>query len=94
MAESELQKQISALAAKVTALTMLVESLYVQELSNDADPAAIGDAIIKSVFDAEKHALEKAGESVYALQISEELSSLIDRAVARVLFLRSKGRPG
>ena len=91
MSKPDLQEQVTALSAKVTALTMLVESLYVDELSKDADPAAVGNGIIQSVFDADRRVREKVGDSTYALQISEALTSLIDRAVARALSRKLKG---
>jgi hypothetical protein len=88
------QQQITALSTKVTALTMLVEALYVDELARNADPAAVGEGIIKSIMDTEKKARGSLGESAYGLQISEAGSSLIDRAVARAILRRSKGYRG
>jgi hypothetical protein len=93
MSERELQKQISALAAKVTALTMLMEALWVDELGKQEDPAKFAKAFTDDVFQKEAMALEKHGESEVSLQLSEALISLMDRAVSRAIAQRSKKRP-
>jgi hypothetical protein len=84
--------QFRTLAAKFTGLTMLVEALYVRDLHSSADPAATADRLIKSIVGAERKARSKVGEQDYILLVSEMTTSLIDRALARVL--QSKERPG
>jgi hypothetical protein len=93
VSERELQKQISALAAKITALTMLVEALWVDELSKEKDPVKFGKIIVDDLFRKDALIREKLGESDVGLQISEAVTSLIDRAVARAVARRSKGHP-
>ena len=87
------EERISALSAKVTAMIMLIEALYVEELLKAPDPASMGQAITDNVLNAEKKAREKVGDTAYSLQISEAASSLIDRAVRRAVALKSKESP-
>jgi hypothetical protein len=89
-----LQRQISDISAKVTALTMLVEALYAGQLAHDDHSAAVADGLINSVLDAEEKAREAVGETDYALRISEALTSSIDRARERAQSLRQKGFRG
>jgi hypothetical protein len=93
MSDKELQKQLSELAAKVTALIMLVEALWADELSKEKDPVKFGKIFIDDIFKKDALIREQHGESEIALQISEAITSLIDRAVARAVARRSKGRP-
>ncbi len=89
---ASLDDRITDLAAKVTALIMLLEGLYADELAKTDDPAKIGDLMVQGVLKEE----QKIGEffagdeatAAYVLQISGEVSSLIDRAVARAVALR------
>lgn len=90
MTEKSLHVKLTSLSAKVTALTMLVEALWASELSKDEDPTLIGKIIIDDIFHKDAEIRQKIGESDYSLQISEALTSLIDRAVAKALRLRSK----
>lgn len=83
-----LQEEVTALSAKVTALVMLVEALYVDDLARDDNAAAIGQRIIKSVLANEEKARGAVGELDYSLQISDAATSLIDRAVARAIAFR------
>jgi hypothetical protein len=80
--------ELQALSAKVTGLTMLVEALYVSDLNSSADPAAAADRLLKSITGAEQKVRSKMGEQDYILLVSEMMTSLIDRALARVLRLR------
>jgi hypothetical protein len=89
-----LQRQINDLSAKVTALTMLVEALYADQLARADHPAAVAQELINSALDAEKKAREAVGESDHALRISEALTSSIDRARERAQSLRRKGFRG
>ena len=92
MSEKALQEQITALAAKVAALTMLVESLWTDILSHEEDPVSFGKAFIDDIFEKDDVIRQQHGESDVALQISEALT-LIDRAVARAVARKLKGRP-
>jgi hypothetical protein len=92
MPKQTLEEEVGALSAKVTALTMLVEALYVDDLAQDDNAAVIGEQIIASLLDTEKRTREAVGHTAYSLQISEAISSLIDRAVARAVAQRSKKR--
>lgn len=85
-----LEEEVTALSAKVTALIMLVETLFVDDLSKDDNAAAIGDAMVKSMLNTEALARAKVGESEYTLQITETVTSLIDRAVRRAQLFRQK----
>jgi hypothetical protein len=93
MSERELQKQLSALSAKVAALTILMEALLVDELSKEKDPVKLGKVFIDDIFGKDALIREQHGENEIVLQISEALTSLIDRAVIRAVARRSKGRP-
>jgi hypothetical protein len=87
--------QLDMLSARVTALMMLVETLFVDELAKDDDPKtirAIANAIVNSVLETEAKTREKViGGDEYAMLISQELSGLIDRAAQRAI--RRKQRP-
>ena len=93
MASTTLKDQVRANSAKITALTMIVESLLVDHLAQDEDPVGIGNAIMDSLSATEQAARAKVGGSAYALQISEAASSMVDRAVRRAVSLRSKRHP-
>ena len=60
----------------------------------DTSPASqlIGKHIVDDLFKTDEAVREKLGESAYALQISEAVTSLIDRAVAKAIARRLKGR--
>ena len=87
-----IEQRLQLLSAKVTALIMLVESLYAESLTEELDPPKMGDAIIASLFEAEEASRKIAGESDYQLQISETVSSLIHRAAKRAAVQRAKER--
>lgn len=78
------------LNARVTALTMLVEALWVGEFSKEADPKRFGREIVEDLFQKEEQVRAMGGQSDYALMVSETVSSLIDRATARAVLLRQK----
>jgi len=88
MRAKTVEEQISALSAKVTALTMLVEALWVDELAKEENPAAFGKQFVDDIFKTDEKARKRLGESDYVLQISEVITSLMDRAVARAVRLR------
>jgi hypothetical protein len=71
---------------------MLVEALWVDYLAEDPDPAAIGQAMVEPLLKTERKVRNEVGETPFALQISEAVSSLIDRAAARAVLQRSKKR--
>lgn len=75
--------ELSILQGKVTALTMLVEALWVGELIRSPDPARESQAIIDHVFKKDEEVRKKVGSSTYGLRISEFLTSLLDRALKR-----------
>jgi hypothetical protein len=85
---SVLDDQISALSAKVTALIMLVEALWVDQLAKNSHPGAFAKKFCDDLFEKEKKVRERIGESSYDLQIVEVLTSLMDRAVTRALELK------
>jgi hypothetical protein len=88
-----LEKRVTAVSAKTTALIMLVEALLVDQLAKgEEDPAAFAEHFYDDVYEKEKKVRDRIGESAYDLQISEALTSLMDRAVKRAKLLRSKGR--
>jgi hypothetical protein len=92
MSDRTIQDEIASLSAKVAALTLLVEALYVDDLSREVNAAAIGDAIVKSALDGEAKARDATGDDQYAVQITEALTSLIDRAVMRAVAARKRRR--
>ena len=55
---ASLDDRITDLAAKVTALIMLLEGLYADELAKTDDPAKIGDLMVQGVLKEE----QKIGE--------------------------------
>jgi hypothetical protein len=71
------------LDAKVTALEIIVETLLVDHLAEDPCPAVIGDAMIKSAFESEQRVREQVGDDRYAMKITEEIVSLVERAAQR-----------
>jgi hypothetical protein len=85
------------LSARVTALMMIVETLFVDHLAEDDDPKIIkiiGDRIVKSAFDNEAKIRAKiSGEDDYAMLITKELSDFVDRAVKRAIDQKQKPSP-
>jgi len=77
------------LSARVTALMVLVEALFVDELAKNDDPKtikAIGDGIVKSAFSTESEVRGTvSGADSYAMLITKEISDLVDRAVKRAI---------
>jgi len=87
-----LQEQIIQLRAKVTALTQLVEALWGIQLSQVDDPVAVGKAIIDDHFRKNEAIRERHGDQAFVLQVSDALTSILDRAVAREEHRRQRGR--
>jgi hypothetical protein len=82
MSDDEFREDLINLRARVTALTILVEALWTRELENADDPAAAGRHMIDDHFATNEKIRQKAGDSDYALHVSEALTSILDRAVA------------
>jgi hypothetical protein len=90
----DLRDELIQLRARVTALTILVEALWTRELENADDPAAVGRRMIDDHFATNEKIRQKAGDSTYALRVSEALTSILDRAVAAaVLRKQNKRKP-
>jgi hypothetical protein len=90
----DLQEDLIQLRARVTALTILVEALWTKELESAEDPAAIGRRMIDDHFTTNEKIRQKAGDSTFALHVSEALTSILDRAVATaVLRKQSRRKP-
>jgi hypothetical protein len=88
----DLQDDFIQLRARVTALTILVEALWARELENTDDPAALGRRMIDDHFEINEKIRQKAGDSAYALHVSEALTSILDRAVATAVMRKQNGR--
>jgi len=84
------QEQLISLKAQNTALTMLVESLWTTILAGTDDPKQKSKEIIDAHFDSLKKL--QAGETTYALQVSDAMTSILDRATSRAVLLKQKGR--
>jgi hypothetical protein len=93
VAKKSVEQHLMSLSAKVTSLTMLVESLLAQDLGRERNPRLIGEGIVKDILTTEQAARNQIGDSAYVLEISENLTSLVDRAVLRAERLQSKKRP-
>lgn len=87
----DLREDLMQLRARVTALAILVEALWTRELESADDPAALGRRMIDDHFAANEKVRQKAGDTAYALHVSEALTSILDRAVATAV-LRKQGR--
>jgi hypothetical protein len=87
------QEELMQLRARVTALTILVEALWARELESVGDPAAIGRLMIDDHFATNEKIRQKAGDSAYALHVSEALTSILDRAVATAVLRKKQRRP-
>jgi hypothetical protein len=88
----DLQDDLMQLRARVTALTILVEALWTKELEGADDPAAIGKLMVDDHFATSEKIRQTAGDSAYALHVSEALTSILDRAVATAVFRKRKKR--
>ena len=86
----DLRDDLIQLRARVTALTILVEALWTRELENADDPADIGRRMIDDHFATNEKIRQKAGDSTYALHVSEVLMSILDRAVATAVSRKHK----
>jgi hypothetical protein len=87
------QDELMQLRARVTALTILVEALWARELESAGDPAAIGRMMIDDHFATNEKIRQKAGDSDYALHVSEALTSILDRAVATAVLRKNRRKP-
>jgi hypothetical protein len=87
-----ISKLLASLDARVTALTTLVESLLAQDLGRDENPRLIGESIVKHIIATEQAARDQIGATAHIMAISENVTSLVDRAVLRAERLQSKRR--
>jgi hypothetical protein len=92
MMSDDLEDDLMQLRARVTALTILVEAIWTNELESADDPAAVGKLMIDDHFATSDKIRQKAGESAYALHVSEALTSILDRAVATAVLRKQKKR--
>jgi hypothetical protein len=92
MMSDDQQDELIQLRARVTALTILVEALWARELESADDPAVIGRLMIDDHFATNVKIRQKAGDSTYALHVSEALTSILDRAVATAVRRKEKKR--
>jgi hypothetical protein len=92
MSDDEFREDLIQLRARVTALTILVEALWTRELENAGDPAAAGRRMIDDHFATNEKIRQKAGDSAYALHVSEALTSILDRAVATAVQRKQNKR--
>jgi hypothetical protein len=92
MSDDDQQDELMQLRARVTALTILVEALWAKELESAGDPAALGKRMIDDHFATNEKIRQKAGDSTYALHVSEALTSIVDRAVATAVLRNQKKR--
>ena len=90
MNTTKLQAEVQSLSAKITALTMFVDMLLTRELARQEDPALIGKHLIDNQFGLDEVIRKKVGENAFALEISEMVSSTIDRAVAKAVAMRER----
>jgi hypothetical protein len=88
----DLQEELIQIRARVTALMILVEALWARELEGTDDPVALGRIMIDDHFATNDKIRQKAGDSMYALQVSEALTSIIDRAVAMAVHRKQQHR--
>jgi hypothetical protein len=88
----DLQDDLMQLRARVTALTILVEALWTKELESADDPAAIGKLMVDDHFATSEKIRQRAGDSAYALHVSEALTSILDRAIATAVLRKRKKR--
>jgi hypothetical protein len=91
---SALSKELSALRCKVAALEVILEILVVDALAKADDPARAADAIVKSAFATEKKGRDEFGDdpAASALQVTELISALFDRATARAVQQKNSRR--
>lgn len=82
--------RLDLLYARVTALTVIVETLLTDSLAADDDPKMIGDAIVKSALATEGKIHDQGGDDTTAMQITEAISAIVDRAVKRAIDLRAR----
>jgi hypothetical protein len=83
--------EFQSLMAKVAALEMIVEGLISERFEAELSPRAMGEAMIKSAIETEAEARVEHGDHPLALEITQAISSLIDRAVARAMKRKSPG---
>jgi hypothetical protein len=92
MMSDDQQDELIQLRARVTALTILVEALWAKQLESADDPASVGKLMIDDHFATNEKIRQKAGDSTYALHVSEALTSILDRAVATAVLRKQKKR--
>jgi hypothetical protein len=82
--------EIDTLAARVTAIQIIVENMLADNLAQDSDPRLIGEEMVKSAFGTEEKVRRQFGDDDTAVRITEALSSMIDRAVKRAIDQRQR----
>ena len=88
--------RISRLEAKIAALEVLLETLFVDQLASDRNPRAIVDCIIDDRYARDQKLHEEIGNHVTIDLITETTVSFLDRALKRAQerqLRRSKGGP-
>jgi hypothetical protein len=82
---------IENLDARVTAIEMIVEAMFVDYLAEDEDPETIGEEMVKRAFAREAKAREKfPDQTAYAMKIAGAVSAFVDRAVKRAIDQRRR----
>ena len=85
-------QQFLELAAKVTALEVLLETLVVDHLADTPDPAATADAIVKDALGREKRLRAEPGEHSAVMLVTDAIVSVLDRATARAMAQKKSRR--
>jgi hypothetical protein len=92
MTKQQLENEVLRLAAKITVLEMVSTHVVADWLKVAEDPAAAGEEIIKSGFAVDAELRSSFGEETVVLMVTEELTSLVERAVEIAERRRTKGK--
>ena len=93
---TKLPDRISRLEARIVALEMLLETIFVDQMATDRDPRVIAERIIQDAYAKDEKLREQFGDHVMIELITDLTVSFLDRVVRRVQeqkLRRSKGDP-
>ncbi len=80
---TKLPDRISRLEAKIVALEMLLETIFVDQMATDRDPRVIAERIIQDAYAKDEKLREQFGDHVMIELITDLTVSFLDRVVKR-----------
>jgi hypothetical protein len=80
---TKLPDRISRLEARIVALEMLLETIFVDQMATDRDPRVIAERITQDAYAKDEQIREQFGDHVTIELITDLTVSFLDRVVKR-----------